>query len=211
MSDDLDVLRWNLRDLAEEASNVDVYDRVLERSHRIGRRHRRIAIVAVAVAVVAVVGIPAAMAGQNRASGPAGMTSPSPSPTANPQASPSPAVPASQPATPSAAASRTAAAPPAPPSRQASHGDGCPVDSRTLLAVLQSSAVYQQIAPTASLSDVTCYGGYALATTHPTGADSATVVFQYVRGAWTAVKAGTSGYCDGVVPDAIRPHLGRCY
>jgi hypothetical protein len=89
-------------------------------------------------------------------------------------------------------------------------GAGCPVSEATLLKALRSSAVSKFLAPTDTLTGITCYQGYALGLTHPRQADNAEVVFHYTGGAWHAVNGGTAGYCDGVVPAAVRPHLKHC-
>ncbi|WIM93389.1 hypothetical protein ACTOB_005366 [Actinoplanes oblitus] len=87
---------------------------------------------------------------------------------------------------------------------------GCPPSEATLLKALRSSKVGDALAPTDTLTDITCYQGYALGQTHPKQADDAEVVFHYTGGAWHAVNGGTSDYCDGVVPAAVRPHLEHC-
>jgi hypothetical protein len=89
-------------------------------------------------------------------------------------------------------------------------GDGCTPSEATLLKALRSSEVGDALAPTDTLTDITCYQGYALGQTHPKQADNAEVVFQYTGGVWKAVNGGTSGYCDDVVPAAVRPHLKHC-
>lgn len=86
----------------------------------------------------------------------------------------------------------------------------CPPSEATLLRALRSSKVSDALAPTDTLTGITCYRGYALGLTHPKQADNAEVVFHYTAGAWHAVNGGTSGYCDGVVPAAVRPHLKHC-
>ena len=80
----------------------------------------------------------------------------------------------------------------------------------TLLKALRSSKVAQSLAPADTLTGITCYEGYALGLTHPRQADNAEVVFHYAGGAWQAVNGGTAGYCDGVVPASVRPHLKHC-
>jgi hypothetical protein len=89
-------------------------------------------------------------------------------------------------------------------------GGSCTPSEATLLKALRSSKVGDALAPTDTLTDITCYQGYALGETHPKEADDAEVVFHYTGGAWHAVNGGTSGYCDGVVPAAVRPHLKHC-
>ncbi|BCJ47466.1 hypothetical protein GCM10010168_18240 [Actinoplanes ianthinogenes] len=89
-------------------------------------------------------------------------------------------------------------------------GAGCTPSEATLLKALNSSDVGDALAPTDTLTDITCYQGYALAQTHPKQADNAEVVFHYTGGAWKAVSGGTSDYCDGFVPKAVRPHLKHC-
>jgi len=89
-------------------------------------------------------------------------------------------------------------------------GGACTPSEATLLKALRSSKVGDVLAPTDTLTDITCYQGYALGQTHPKQADNAEVVFHYTGGAWHAVNGGTAGYCDGVVPAAVRPHLKHC-
>ncbi|MEV4280092.1 hypothetical protein [Actinoplanes xinjiangensis] len=86
----------------------------------------------------------------------------------------------------------------------------CPPSEATLLKALRSSKISDNLAPTDTLTDITCHEGYALGETHPKEADNAKVVFHYTDGAWQAVNGGTSGYCDGIVPAAVRPHLKDC-
>ena len=86
----------------------------------------------------------------------------------------------------------------------------CTPAEATLLEALRSSKIGDDLAPTDTLTDITCHKGYALAETHPKEADNAEVVFHYTDGAWRAVNGGTSGYCDDVVPAAVRPYLKRC-
>jgi hypothetical protein len=113
------------------------------------------------------------------------------------------------------AASATSAAPSAttttaPRTAATAASVGCPVGATTLLAALPGTDVYADLAPTKTLTDVDCYAGYALALTHPTKADNATVVFRYTGGKWHPVNGGTSAYCDGVVPADVRKHLDGC-
>jgi hypothetical protein len=96
-----------------------------------------------------------------------------------------------------------------PATKPAADGS-CTPSEATLLKALRSSKVNDALAPTDTLTDITCYQGYALGETHPKEADNAEVVFHYTDGAWHAVNGGTSGYCDGVVPAAVRPHLKHC-
>jgi hypothetical protein len=86
----------------------------------------------------------------------------------------------------------------------------CPPSEATLLKALRSSKISDNLAPTDTLTDITCHQGYALGETHPKEADNAKVVFHYTDGAWQAVNGGTSGYCDDIVPAAVRPHLKDC-
>jgi hypothetical protein len=124
---------------------------------------------------------------------------------------------ASRPAASSPAVDGTAAgssATPAPSTRTSTGkpatGGSCTPSEATLLKVLRSSKVGDALAPTDTLTDITCYQGYALGETHPKEADNAEVVFHYTGGAWHAVNGGTSGYCDDVVPASVRPHLKHC-
>ncbi|GIE82586.1 hypothetical protein Aph02nite_85360 [Actinoplanes philippinensis] len=116
-----------------------------------------------------------------------------------------------------APAGATAASPvkPAPSTEAASSAkpasDGCTPSEATLLKALRSSRIADDLAPTETLTDITCYQGYALGRTHPKEADDAQVVFKYTGGTWQAVNGGTSGYCDDVVPAAVRPHLENCF
>lgn len=103
----------------------------------------------------------------------------------------------------------TPAGSPASTTKPAGGGD-CTPSEATLLEALRSSKVNDVLAPTDTLSDITCYQGYALGLTHPKEADNAEVVFHYTGGAWHAVNGGTAGYCDGVVPAAVRSHLKHC-
>lgn len=89
-------------------------------------------------------------------------------------------------------------------------GTGCPASEATLLKALRKSKIAQDLAPTDTLTDITCYESYALGLTHPRQADNAAVVFRYTAGTWQAINGGTSGYCDDVVPASVRPHLKRC-
>lgn len=89
-------------------------------------------------------------------------------------------------------------------------GTSCPVSEATLLRALRGSEVAKSLAPTDTLTGITCYQGYALGLTHPSQADNAEVVFHYTGGAWRAVNGGTAEYCDGVVPASVRPHLKHC-
>ena len=91
--------------------------------------------------------------------------------------------------------------------------DGCPVSAARLMTALLSSDVYDRVAPTEDLSDLECYGTYALGRTAPVNADPVVVVFRYseTTDSWQALSAGTSGYCDRVVPAAVRVHLERCH
>ena len=125
----------------------------------------------------------------------AGPTAAPGSPTANSSASGSTAAPVPS--------TRTSTAKPA-------LGGTCPPSEATLLEALRSSKVSDALAPTDTLTDITCYQGYALGETHPKEADDAEVVFHYTGGAWHAVNGGTSGDCDGIVPAALRPHLKHC-
>ncbi|MBO3744202.1 hypothetical protein [Actinoplanes flavus] len=86
----------------------------------------------------------------------------------------------------------------------------CTPSETTLLKALRSSKIGDDLAPTDTLTDITCYQGYALAKTHPKEADNAEVVFHYTNGAWQAVNGGTSGYCDDIVPATVRPYLKHC-
>jgi hypothetical protein len=86
----------------------------------------------------------------------------------------------------------------------------CTPSEATLLKALRSSKVGDALAPTSTLTDITCYHGYALGQTHPKEADDAEVVFHYTGGAWHAVSGGTDGYCDGFVPAAVRSSLKHC-
>ncbi|MEV8506311.1 hypothetical protein AB0368_15960 [Actinoplanes sp. NPDC051475] len=89
-------------------------------------------------------------------------------------------------------------------------GTGCPVSEATLLRAFRESDVAKALAPTETLTGITCYKGFALGLTHPEKVDNAEVVFEYKGGAWHAVNGGTADYCDGIVPEAIRPHLKHC-
>ena len=108
----------------------------------------------------------------------------------------------------------SAAPPPAASSNaapsNAALGDDCRVDEATLLAALEHSPVGRALESTKTLTDIECYRGYALALTHPKHADNAVVVYRYSAGSWRAVNGGTAGYCDGVVPAAVRKHLPDC-
>lgn len=89
-------------------------------------------------------------------------------------------------------------------------GGSCTPSEATLLKALRSSKVRDTLAPTDTLTDITCYQRYALGHTHPKEADNAVVVFHYTGGAWHAVNGGTGDFCDGIVPVAVRPHLKHC-
>lgn len=110
----------------------------------------------------------------------------------------------------SAASSPTPVASTRPSTAKPPAGTGCPVSEPTLLKALRTSEVAKSLAPTDTLTGITCYEGYALGLTHPRQADNAEVVFHYVGGSWHAVNGGTAGYCDGVVPASVRPHLKHC-
>lgn len=113
-----------------------------------------------------------------------------------------------------AAGGPTASAAPVASTRSATvkpaGGTGCPVSEATLLRAFRDSEVAKSLAPTDTLTDITCYQGYALGLTHPRQVDNAEVVFHYTGGAWRAVNGGTSEYCDDVVPASVRPHLKHC-
>ena len=120
-------------------------------------------------------------------------------------------------AAPSTAAPSTAAESPTapdesarPPTSEPPVGASCPASEATLLKAFRTSKVAEVLAPTDTLTDITCYRGYALGLTHPRQADNAEVVFHYTGGAWHAVNGGTAEYCDGVVPASVRPYLKRC-
>ncbi|GAB1644824.1 hypothetical protein [Krasilnikovia sp. MM14-A1259] len=93
-------------------------------------------------------------------------------------------------------------------------GFGCPVTGATLVKALYAdpSDIKDRLAKTATLSGVECYEGYALGRTNPKDADHAMVVFRYdaARHTWHPVSGGTAGYCDNVVPSAVRKHLTHC-
>ncbi|WP_433788726.1 hypothetical protein [Actinoplanes sp. CA-252034] len=131
-------------------------------------------------------------------------------------AAPATTAPGSAAGSPAAGGTPTAGSPAAPASAtpktsaKPSGGGDCTPSEATLLKALRSSKVGEDLAPTDTLTDITCYQGYALGLTHPKQADNAQVVFQYTGGAWQAVNGGTSGYCDDVVPAAVRPHLKNC-
>jgi hypothetical protein len=122
---------------------------------------------------------------------------------------PATAAPTASSAAPPPAASSNAAPSNAAPSN-AALGDDCRVDEATLLAALEHSPVGRALESTKTLTDIECYRGYALALTHPKHADNAVVVYRYSAGSWRAVNGGTAGYCDGVVPAAVRKHLPDC-
>jgi len=124
-------------------------------------------------------------------------------------AAPGATAPATAAPTASSAAPPSAAPSSATPSSGAL-GDDCRVDEATLLAALEHSPVGRALESTKTLTDIECYRGYALAVSHPKHADNAVVVYRYSAGSWRAVNGGTAGYCDGVVPAAVRKHLPNC-
>ncbi|MEU4160800.1 hypothetical protein [Actinoplanes sp. NPDC026670] len=107
-------------------------------------------------------------------------------------------------------ATSTSAPAPTSATTKPAAGDGCTPSEATLLKALRTSKINDALAPTETLTGITCYQGWALGLTHPKQADNAQVVFQYTGGKWKAVSGGTSGYCDGFVPADVQPHLKNC-
>ncbi|BEL04181.1 hypothetical protein Q0Z83_023720 [Actinoplanes sichuanensis] len=134
--------------------------------------------------------------------------------TTSTSSAPTNTTPAATPTTTTPAAAATTSAATTPPATSSTSkpaaADGCTPSEATLLKALSSSKIGEDLAPTKTLTDITCYQGYALGLTHPKEADNARVVYQYTGGAWTAVSGGTSGYCDGLVPADVQKHLKNC-
>ncbi|MEU4222089.1 hypothetical protein [Actinoplanes sp. NPDC026623] len=166
-------------------------------------RRRQTAIAAGVALAVPAIAVPMVFAARDRPA-----ASPAP-----PVAAAPPSVPVIRPS-PVTVAPRLRSTPPswadAPKGMPDSHG--CPVTADRLLAALRDSEAYGSLAPTTALNGIDCYGGYALGITDPVGADPATVVFRYREptNSWTPLAGGTSGQCDGVVPEVVRAHLEHC-
>ncbi|AEV85035.1 hypothetical protein ACWT_4011 [Actinoplanes sp. SE50] len=96
------------------------------------------------------------------------------------------------------------------PTGKPAASDGCTPSEATLLKALRTGKLVGVLAPTDTLTEITCYQGYALALTHPKEADNARAVFHYTGGAWHGIGGGTSDYCEGIVPAAVQPHLKHC-
>jgi hypothetical protein len=118
-------------------------------------------------------------------------------------------------AAPSSAAALPVSAPPstpAPPSAGPSAA-GCPVTAAALEKAFKANAkVADALVLGKGLTNVSCYQGYATASTQPTNVDVAVVLFRYdtAKKVWTAVGGGTDGVCRDAVPDAIATHLKGC-
>jgi hypothetical protein len=196
MNDD-DLLRDSLARISEQATPVDLLDRSLSRSKRIGRNQRIMTGIAAVVALAAAGGV-------------AWQLNLSPADHAAPGAEHSPTPSAVASPTPSEVARTAPVSPPTStsPSRPA---DGCPVSAATLLSVLQAWPSYSSLEPTNQLTNVRCYKGYAMARTNGVHTGPARIVFQYHASstAWSVLTAGTADLCTQVPAD-VKPQLGGC-
>lgn len=98
-------------------------------------------------------------------------------------------------------------------SAAASAGTGCPVTAATLEKAFKANPeIASALVLGKGLKDVSCYGGWATASTQPTNVDVAVVVFQYdaAKKTWKAVNGGTDGPCRDIVPEAAATHLKGC-
>jgi hypothetical protein len=101
----------------------------------------------------------------------------------------------------------------AAPSAKASGAGGCPATAATLEKAFKASPkVAAALVLGKGLKDVSCYEGWATATTQPTNVDPAVVLFRFdaAKKSWTAVAGGTDGVCQDAVPADVATHLKGC-
>jgi hypothetical protein len=81
---------------------------------------------------------------------------------------------------------------------------GCPVTTKTLLAVLKGK--YPDLATGHELTELACYRDYAIADSQAPGHDGEIAVFRYASGSWQYFTGGSAQYCEGVPAD-VKKHF----
>ena len=198
MTDDHALLRQTMSDLAEHGGSMDLHDRTLKASRRLGR-NRRIATISGLAAAILVIAAPIAVANADRAAPPIVAVSPTitatPTPTA-PVTSPPSVPPSSQTGETTIGTGKT-------------NGDGCPVTAAELDRAFTAGGGGT---PESPITKIECRSGYATGRYVSDHSDPGNAIFQYSASSkkWKWLGSGSAGFCEDVLPRAVWDRFSVC-